>query len=159
MCPFIFTRNLLMGIAATSLSKGGKSVDIFSVLTGGILSQLPDKLVSVLHVVPMQVQHFKFSLSSMTSWRRASSCTCFFVPNLDFLKGKEEQGNGAGPAMHNLKFTLVELRSSAALSYLSAGFASWHSAWECHVRQLLAEVEHGQSELSKGCVQGSEPAP
>lgn len=61
---FIFTHNLLIEIAAASLSKGGKYVAMFSVLTGGILSHLPDKLVSALHVVPMQVQHFTFSLSS-----------------------------------------------------------------------------------------------
>lgn len=67
MCPFIFTPNLLLEIAAAFLSKGEKYVDIFSVLTGGILSHLPDNLVSVLHVVPMQVQYFKFSLSSTVS--------------------------------------------------------------------------------------------
>lgn len=89
MCPFIFTHNLLMEIAATSLSKEGNYVDVFSVLTGGILSHLPDKLVSVFHVV----QHLRFSLSSIASSRRASSFSCFFIPNLDFLKGKEKQGS------------------------------------------------------------------
>lgn len=158
VCPFIFTHNLLMEIAATSLSKGGKYEDIFSVLTGGVLSHL-SSIVSVLHLVPMQVQHLRFSLSSIASWRRASSFSCFFIPNLDFLKGKEKHESWGSPAMHNLKLTLVEPRYSAALSYLSSGFAIWHLAWECYIRQLLAEVEHGQSELSKGCVQGSEPIP
>lgn len=83
------------------------------------------------------MQHFKFSLSSIASWKRASSCSCFFIPNLDFLKGREEWWNWGGPAMHNLlKLTLVEPISSAALSYLSSGFASWHSVWECHVKHV-----------------------
>lgn len=59
--------------------------------------------------------------------------------------------------MHNLELTLVEARSTIALSYLLSGFASWPSAWRCHIRDLLAEVERGQRELSKGCVKGSWP--
>lgn len=55
-----------MEIAATSLSKGGKYEDIFSVLTGGVLSHL-SSIVSVLRLVPMQVQHLRFSLSSIAS--------------------------------------------------------------------------------------------
>lgn len=56
-----------MKIAAAYLSEGGEYVDVFSALTGGILSHLPDRLVSFLHVVSRNMQHFKFSLSSMAS--------------------------------------------------------------------------------------------
>lgn len=67
VCPSSFTHNLLMETAAAYLLEGEKYMDIFSALTGGMGSHLPDRLISFLHVLPRNVQHFKFSLSSIAS--------------------------------------------------------------------------------------------
>lgn len=55
-----------MEIASAYLLEG-EYLDIVSALTGSILSHLPDRLVSFLHVVPRNAQHLKFSLSSKAS--------------------------------------------------------------------------------------------
>lgn len=56
-----------MEIAAAYLSERGKYVDVFSALTGGMLSHLPDRLISFLNIVPGNMQHFQLSFSSIAS--------------------------------------------------------------------------------------------
>lgn len=96
-----------MEIAAAYLSEGGKYVDVFSALTGGMLSHLPDRLISFLHIVPRNMQHFKFPFSSIALWRNTSSCPWFFIPNLDLLQGKEEKGNWGSPAGSGAHLKLI----------------------------------------------------